>query len=194
MLHSFSGREGFASSPLRGEEEKNRDCAHAPKPYAVALTRRGRASRHWSRRCVLAALTAGVLSRAPPTLAAVEPLTFEALYKSRGVRGLEFSDRLLALRGKPVAMTGFMAPPLKAESTFFVLTAQPMAICPFCQSDADWPDDIVVVILKAATTMTAAGSRLTVTGTLEVGSKTDAATGFVSQIRLVDAKFAPAAG
>jgi hypothetical protein len=124
--------------------------------------------------------------------AATDSLTFDALYKSKGVRGLEFSDALLALRGKSVAITGFMAPPLKAESTFFVLTCQPMAICPFCQSDADWPDDIVVVVLKAATPMTAAGSRLMVTGTLEVGSKTDAVTGFVSQIRLVDASFAPA--
>jgi hypothetical protein len=124
--------------------------------------------------------------------AATEPLTFDALYKSKGVRGLEFSDALLALRGKAVSITGFMAPPLKPESAFFVLTAQPMAICPFCQSDADWPDDIVVVVLTAASPMTAAGSRLTVTGTLEVGSKTDAVTGFVSQIRLVDASFAPA--
>jgi hypothetical protein len=123
---------------------------------------------------------------------AVEIITFDALYKSRGVRGLEFSDRLLALRGGTVAMTGFMAPPLKAESTFFVLTSQPMAICPFCQSDADWPDDIIVVLLQAAVPMTSGGSRLTVTGTLEVGSKTDAGTGFVSQIRLVDAKFAAA--
>jgi hypothetical protein len=124
--------------------------------------------------------------------AATAPLTFDALYKSKGVRGLEFSDALLALRGKAVSITGFMAPPLKPESAFFVLTAQPMAICPFCQSDADWPDDIVVVVLTAASPMTAAGSRLTVTGTLEVGSKTDAVTGFVSQIRLVDASFAPA--
>jgi hypothetical protein len=129
-----------------------------------------------------------------PTSSAAAPpeLTFAGLYKSRGVRGLEYSDGLLALRGKVMAITGYMAPPLKAESAFFVLTAQPLAICPFCQTDADWPDDIVVVMLKAATAMTTSGSRLTVTGTLEVGSKTDAATGFVSQIRLVDASFSPA--
>jgi hypothetical protein len=129
-----------------------------------------------------------------PTLATAAPpdLTFAGLYKSRGVRGLEYSDQLLALRSKVVAITGYMAPPLKAQSAFFVLTAQPMAICPFCQSDADWPDDIVVVMLKAATAMTSAGSQLAVTGMLEVGSKTDAATGFVSQIRLVDASFSPA--
>jgi hypothetical protein len=137
-------------------------------------------------------LSLAALAMVPADVWAADVLTFDGLYKSRGVRGLEFSDRLLALKGKPVAITGFMAPPLKAESAFFVLTSQPMAICPFCQSDADWPDDIVVVILKTATAMTAAGSRLTVTGTLEVGSKTDAATGFVSQIRLVDSSFAPA--
>jgi hypothetical protein len=143
-----------------------------------------------TRRQMLIVSAAG--ATAPGGWAAADTLTFDALYKSKGVRGLEFSDALRALHGKTVAMTGFMAPPLKAESAFFVLTSQPMAICPFCQSDADWPDDIVVVILSAATAMTAAGSRLTVTGTLEVGSKTDAATGFISQIRLVDARFAPA--
>ena len=31
------------------------------------------------------------------------------------------------------------------------LTREPMALCPFCQSDADWPADIVVVHLKRAT-------------------------------------------
>ena len=88
------------------------------------------------RQALIVAVSATVTTDA---WAAPDLLTFDALYKSRGVRGLEFSDRLLALRGMTVAITGFMAPPLKAESTFFVLTSQPMAICPFCQSDADWP-------------------------------------------------------
>ena len=42
-------------------------------------------------------------------------------------------------------MTGFMAPPLKAESKFLVLTRMPMGVCPFCELAADWPSDIVVV-------------------------------------------------
>jgi hypothetical protein len=146
-----------------------------------------------SRRQVLAAAAISLALPQSSASAAAATLSFDGLYKSRGVRGLEFSDALLALRGQHVTLTGFMAPPLKAESAFFVLTALPMAICPFCQSDADWPDDIVVVILKAATAMASGGSRLAVTGILEVGSKTDAVTGFVSQIRLVDASFAPAA-
>ena len=45
-------------------------------------------------------------------------------------------------------MHGYMAPPLKPESRFFVLTREPLALCPFCQSDAEWPADIVVVYLE----------------------------------------------
>ena len=82
-----------------------------------------------------------------------------------------------------------MAPPLKAESRFFVLTREPMAICPFCQSDADWPVDIVVVYLNRATPLVSGGEAVVVRGRLEVGSATDGETGFVSQIRIVDAVF-----
>ena len=117
----------------------------------------------------------------------IETITFDGLYKSFGVLGFEFADRVKALKGRRVKMTGFMAPPLKAESTFFVLTRQPLAICPFCQSDADWPVDIVVVFLKAATPAISEGRRVSVTGVLEVGSAIDKETGFVSQIRIVAA-------
>jgi hypothetical protein len=157
----------------------------------MASTWRKDKARRMNRRRVLIAALALPFAKASVARAAAAMLTFDGLYKSRGVRGLEFSDALLALRGQQVSITGFMAPPLKAESTFFVLTAQPMAICPFCASDADWPDDIVVVVLKAVAPMLSGGRRLVVTGTLEVGSRTDAGTGFVSQIRLVDASFTP---
>ena len=117
------------------------------------------------------------------------PLQFDQLYKSFGVRGYELSDTLLALKGKQVVMRGYMAPPLKPESHFFVLTGEPLALCPFCQSDADWPADIVVVYLKRASALVGGGEPVTVSGRLEVGSWTDPETGFVSQIRLVDATF-----
>ena len=126
------------------------------------------------------------LGRAAPA-AELTPLTFEQLYKSVGVRGLQFSDLVLSLKGQMVVMRGYMAPPLKAESRFFVLTREPMAICPFCQSDADWPVDIVVVYLDRATPMFSGGEAVAVRGRLEVGSATDDETGFVSQIRIVDA-------
>jgi hypothetical protein len=122
---------------------------------------------------------------------AAEPIaiSFDGLYKSFGVLGFQFSDRATSLRGREVRMTGYMAPPLKPESHFFVLTREPLAICPFCQSDADWPVDIVVVTLKAETPLVSAGQKVAVTGRLEIGSATDRDTGFVSQVRLVDASF-----
>lgn len=122
---------------------------------------------------------------------AAEPilLAFDRLYAENGIRGLVFSDLVKVSGGRTVSISGYMAPPLKAEATFFVLTREPMAICPFCQSDADWPVDIVVVTLAAATPLVSAGTRVTVTGRLEVGSKTDPETGFVSQLRVVDAEF-----
>jgi hypothetical protein len=119
----------------------------------------------------------------------VASLQFDQLYKSFGVRGYEFADSLLALNGKQVTMRGYMAPPLKPESHFFVLTGQPLALCPFCQSDADWPVDIVVIYLKSLAPMLGGGEAVAVSGRLEVGSWTDPETGFVSQIRIVDASF-----
>lgn len=125
-----------------------------------------------------------------PALAAPERLGFSGLYKSFGVRGLEFSDRVRALAGSEIALDGYMAPPLKAESNFFVLTAEPMALCPFCQSDADWPVDIVVVYLRRTVSLSDAGARIGVQGRLEIGSWTDPESGFVSQLRIVDARYA----
>ena len=121
--------------------------------------------------------------------AAVPSLTFEELYGKIGVLGLEFSAKVKALSGRAVAMRGFMAPPLKAEANFFVLTKIPMALCPFCSSDQDWPDDIVVVYLGEKQTFVQPSTTIEVHGTLEAGSWTDPDTGFVSLLRLRDAQY-----
>ena len=62
-------------------------------------------------------------------------------------------------------------------------------ICPFCQSDGEWPQDIVVVYLRsgAGVAFRSAADPVEVSGVLELGSKVDGATGFVSQVRVVDA-------
>lgn len=140
-------------------------------------------------------LAAGLGAAATATLAGRaawardNTLAFEQLYGKIGVLGLEFSERVKALKGERVSMQGFMAPPLKAESNFFVLTKVPMALCPFCSSDADWPDDIVVVYLGDKQTFVQANQTIEVTGTLEVGSWTDPETGFVSLLRLTGSQF-----
>jgi len=121
-----------------------------------------------------------------PTFA--EELKFSELYK-QSVTGLSFTHNLLSLTDKSVSVTGFMAPPLRATGNFFVLTKIPVSLCPFCNSDADWPADILVVYLKAEQSFTQRNRPLVVTGRLEIGSFTDPSTGFVSQVRLVDAEY-----
>ena len=143
-----------------------------------------------SRRQLLAAAGALALPVAMrPAYAAPAPLDFSELYGKVSVLGLSFSDKVKALKGQEVAMRGFMAPPLKAEADFFVLTEIPMSICPFCSSDADWPDNIVVIYLDRAQTFEQANALIEVRGTLEVGSWTDPNTGFVSLLRLRRASF-----
>ncbi|NLS16247.1 hypothetical protein HGP16_06705 [Rhizobium sp. P40RR-XXII] len=127
----------------------------------------------------------GIVTRAN----AAEKLGFGELYKSFGPLGLEFSDKVTQLNGKDVAINGFMAPPLKAEAAFFVLTEIPMSLCPFCSSDADWPDNIVVVYLSSKQTFVQYNAPIMARGVLEFGSWTDPETGFISQLRLRDASF-----
>lgn len=104
-------------------------------------------------------------------------------------RGAAFSAEARALDGKPVQIQGFMAPPLKPDAAFFVLTKLPMAVCPFCDKEMDWPQDIVLVRLRRQQGWVDFNLPIKVTGTLSLGTEIDAATGFVSRVRLVDASY-----
>jgi len=133
-------------------------------------------------------LMATPLAQAADAMSLDNLLTFDSLYKSVGVLGIVYSDQAKALKGHEVRMRGYMAPPLKPESKFFVLTREPVAVCPFCSSDAQWPVDIVVIYLRDTLAPFNFSRRIEVTGTLEMGSWTDPQSGFVSQVRMVDAK------
>lgn len=147
-------------------------------------------SGEWPRRAFLLLPLACVvpLARAVDAISIDTRLTFDTLYKSVGVLGIQYSEQAKALKGKEVRMRGYMAPPLKPDSKFFVLTREPVAVCPFCASDAQWPVDIVVIYLQDTLAPVDFSRRIEVTGTLEMGSWTDPQTGFVSQVRMVNAK------
>lgn len=114
-------------------------------------------------------------------------LDFSDMYSGASSEGLVFSDTLNSLNGSEVTMTGFMAPPLKPSINFFVLTETPMAVCPFCSTDADWPYNMVVVYVNGSVDALPYDQEVTVTGTLDLGSYVDGDTGFVSQVRLLEA-------
>jgi len=142
-----------------------------------------------TRRTLLATLATLPLASRLASAAAASGLGFGELYISRGALGLDFSEKVNALNGKLVAVKGFMAPPLKAEASFFVLTREPVSLCPFCDSDKDWPADILVVYLGRDQAFVQNNQTIEVTGRLEVGVKVDPETRFLSRLRLVEARF-----
>lgn len=115
-------------------------------------------------------------------------LRFDELYSKYGVLGLELSSKAKSLAGKSIRVMGYMAPPLKAEAAFFVLMRAPASVCPFCSTDADWPVDIIVVYPRQPGQSLHSATPMAITGRLELGSKIDRETGFVSQVRIVDAE------
>ncbi|HML23388.1 MAG TPA: hypothetical protein PKD09_17160 [Aggregatilinea sp.] len=111
-------------------------------------------------------------------------MTFDEFYEKYDMRrGWILSDKLVSLDGREVVMEGYIAPPLKPKLDFFVLTQIPLAMCPFCSTDADWPDRIALVYLPEATLF---NNRypVRITGRMEVGSSVDASSGMVSLVRL----------
>ena len=103
--------------------------------------------------------------------------------------GMVLRPDITALKGKDVEISGFMAPPLKPDSSFFVLTKMPMAVCPFCDNEADWPEDIILVVLDKPFDVIRFNKRITARGQLDLGVAVDRETGFVSRIRILHAKY-----
>jgi hypothetical protein len=130
-------------------------------------------------------LAIGAAMVRPRLSLAATSIEFGDLYERQTV----FSKLAESLNGTEVEMTGFMAPPLKAEATFFVLTRMPMSVCPFCESEADWPSDIVVVYTDDPISVVPFNYPIKVFGTLELGVYKDEAMGFVSRVRIVGADF-----
>jgi hypothetical protein len=98
-----------------------------------------------------------------------------------------FSDLALTNEGQRITVDGFMAPPLKAESTFFVLTKMPMAVCPFCEPGQTWPDDILPVYTRRVVDPLPFNIPMNASGILELGDYVDPETGFFSKLRLTEA-------
>jgi hypothetical protein len=138
-----------------------------------------------TRRGFLRLFAAGLALFAGRAAATEDVLAFNELYQ----RESELTDKCRDLTGRRVTMTGFMAPPLKAEARFFVLTGVPMSVCPFCESEAQWPDDIVLVLTETPVSATPFNRPIRVSGVLETGFVKDPDTGFVSLIRISGATF-----
>jgi hypothetical protein len=143
------------------------------------------AMRSIGRRATLCLMLAPLIAGTRSALA-LEQIKIRDLY----VRG-DFSEQALALAEQRIEVPGFMAPPVKPDADFFVLTRRPMAVCPFCDNEADWTSDIVLVKLDGEQDWIAFNRPIVVTGVLELGTEIDPETGFVSRVRLREAVYAP---
>lgn len=140
-----------------------------------------------TRRNILAGMAAAAVVLPARPILANDPrrLFFYDLY----VKGTTtLSDKALGLNATPVEVVGFMAPPLKAEAPFFVLTDIPMETCPFCNDIALWPDNIIYVTSDAELPMVPFDRQIRVAGVLDLGESLDDETGFVSLVRLKNAQ------
>lgn len=139
---------------------------------------------------ILSAAAMPLLTRAAAAQEAPQdgPLRMRDLYE----RDMSFSELALSLEGRRIEARGFMAPPLDPDVDWFVLTKRPMSVCPFCETAAEWPRDILAVHTKRTLVPVAFNRPIEVSGVLELGQQEDARTGFVSRVRLQDAVYGAA--
>jgi len=131
------------------------------------------------------ALTTAVLCAPALVQASSSPIKVRNLYARDG----SMSELAVASDGKRLSVEGFMAPPLQANSTFFVQTKMPMSVCPFCETEAEWPDDIVAVYTARIYDVAPFNRKIVTTGILELGSYRDPDTGFLSMVRIARASY-----
>lgn len=124
-----------------------------------------------------------ILTQSARAQDAGKPARIRDLYE----RGTDLSDFANSGAGTRLTFEGFMAPPLKADTQFFVLTKMPMSVCPFCETSAEWPNDILAIYTKRKVKVIPFNRKIEVRGVLELGAYRDPETGFVSMVRLTDA-------
>lgn len=135
---------------------------------------------------LLGTATLGAAAWPGLSFAETEAMTMDGLYNNTGD---DYSEAARTFNGREVTLNGFMAPPLKPNAKFFVLGTQPMAVCPFCDSSATWPTNIVLIYTHDPLKLVNWDEPITVTGKLDLGVQTDQDTGFVSKVRMLDATY-----
>ena len=132
----------------------------------------------------LAAFGLGEAKAAPARVA------LEEIHREPDMPGVDYSTKARKLAGQRIRVEGFLAPHAggRAAAPFLVLSGQPMVGCPHCLGAADLPGDSLVAYFGRGVGMAETGIPVAIEGVLDLGSRTDAQTGFVSTVRLFDAK------
>jgi hypothetical protein len=131
------------------------------------------------------ALIAGLALAPFAPARAAETVAIPALY----VSGSGPTDLARSLEGERVRLEGFMAPPLRADARFFVLTVSPSPVCPFCDEESDWPELIMPVHTERRVKVAPFYKQIFAEGVLTLGAYTEPTTGFFSPMRIERARY-----
>jgi len=132
----------------------------------------------------LAAFGLGEAKAAPARVA------LEEIHREPDMPGMDYSPKARKLAGQRVRVEGFLAPHAGGRpAPFLVLASQPMGGgCPHCLGALDLPGDSLVAYFGSTPGLAETGIPIAIEGVLDLGSRTDAQTGFVSAVRLFDAR------
>jgi hypothetical protein len=124
-----------------------------------------------------------------PAQAAPATMALEEIHRDLDLPGIEYSGKARKLAGQPVRVRGYLAPHAGGRKTpFFILAGQPMVGCPHCVAALDVPGDSLVAYFGNGVGLADTGVEVDIEGILDLGSRTDAQTGFVSTARLFEAR------
>lgn len=141
--------------------------------------------------CLTALLGLAAGRAGTPAQAGSSPDTLDLtrLYRRSEFVGLDFTDEVLRHAGRRVAVQGYIAPHLRTGARFLVLANELLPACPHCLGNVSLPPGAIVLYPRDVTGADfEPPQQLLAEGVLELGAKSDPGTGYVSTIRLLDAR------
>lgn len=118
----------------------------------------------------------GAMAGAPAAWAAAPAASIarDELFTSTGLFGIKIRPAG-TLADQTVELHGFMTPPILADADYFVLSRSPVPNCSFCVPAVSWPDNTVVVHLRApGVDPDHSGRAVAARGILEMGENASA--------------------
>jgi hypothetical protein len=118
----------------------------------------------------------------------VARIALSRLHRNPELPGVDYDPAVERLVGRAVRAEGFLAPHIGRFAPFMVLTEEPVVGCPHCRGSLDLPGESLIAYFKEPPSDRLIGLPVVVQGILDLGSRSDSRTGFVSTVRLLDAK------
>ncbi|TYS17682.1 hypothetical protein FZC78_07420 [Rossellomorea vietnamensis] len=122
----------------------------------------------------------------PDTSGSIPVITWQDFFDDSSQS--EPSEKLKALNGQKVKITGFMGDALDFKGGWFLMIETDGGDCPFCSADESYWNKVMVIFAKNKNYLRNIPGGVEAEGILDVGIKEDE-TGYNTMFRLYDAEF-----